>query len=794
MRFILFILVLITHISLFVFPSKAQQLTQTVRGQVIDQQSKATLIGANIVLLDSTQFIGAATDIEGKFRLERVPVGRHKLKISYLGYKEIVLNIIVGSGKEIVLNIEMDESVLMGREVVISAEKEKSKANNEMTSVSARSFTIEETNRYAGSMGDPARMAANYAGVLGSSDNTRNDIIIRGNSPTGVLWRLEGVDIPNPNHFALFGTTGGPVSILNNNVLSNSDFITGAFPAEYGNAVAGVFDLKMRTGNNEKREFMGQLGFNGLEAGAEGPINKKKNSSYLINYRYSTMELFSLAGISFGTNAIPYYQDLSFKFNFPKTKIGSIALFGIAGASRIAILDSERDTTNFSFGNAGNDVSFASNMAVGGLSHTYLINSTTYTQLVIAGSGSIMDIKSDSVNFDKTTVPIYRNESNQGKCTTNFFLNKKLNSQHNFKTGFIIDRINFNLVDSFLNIDINQFITSRNYQGHSYLLQPHFQWKYKITNSLVFNGGLHYQHYFFNNSNSLEPRAGLSWNFKPFQTLSIAYGLHSQLQMGYAYVNQVQLGDGNYVKPNENMGFTKSRHYVLAYDHLLSENLRLKFETYYQEIFDVPIDRNNSNSFSMLNLGADYDLYFPDSLINNGTGTNYGLELTVEKFFSNKYYYLFTTSLFESKYIGSDGVQRNTSFNGNWIANVLVGKEFKVGNKENKSKVFTIDAKVINAGGRRYTPIDLELSEKFGSAVYIDSKAYTLRYPDFFRADLKIGFRFYRKKLTQYFALDIQNVLNTKNIQVRIYDKSTNSLRTEYQLGFFPVALYKIEF
>lgn len=143
-----------------------------------------------------------------------------------------------------------------------------------MATVSARSFTVEETSRYAGSLNDPSRMAANYAGVSSTSD-ARNDIIIRGNSPLGVLWRLNGMEIPNPNHFGSLGTTGGPVSILNNNLLDKSDFLTGAFPAEYGNALAGVFDLQMRSGNNEKTEFLGQVGFNGFELGAEGPIGKK---------------------------------------------------------------------------------------------------------------------------------------------------------------------------------------------------------------------------------------------------------------------------------------------------------------------------------------------------------------------------------------------------------------------------------------------------------------------------------------------------------------------------------------
>ena len=292
----------ITSFLMLLFTSSlfAKEPTQTIRGIVIDNQSKTPLIGVSVVLLNTENFVGSASDVNGNFRLENIPVGRQSIKATYVGYRERAIPVIVTSGKETVITIEMEESVVQGKEVVISAEREKTKAINEMATVSARSFTIEETSRYAGSRNDPARMAANYAGVSGANDS-RNDIIIRGNSPQGVLWRLNGIDIPNPNHFGSLGSTGGPVGILNNNVLDNSDFMTGAFPSEYGNALAGVFDLRMRSGNNEKHENMFQLGFTGFEGGIEGPFSKKSKASYLVNYRYSSLAVFQKLGVNFGT-------------------------------------------------------------------------------------------------------------------------------------------------------------------------------------------------------------------------------------------------------------------------------------------------------------------------------------------------------------------------------------------------------------------------------------------------------------------------------------------------------------
>ncbi|MCD4724555.1 MAG: carboxypeptidase-like regulatory domain-containing protein, partial [Bacteroidales bacterium] len=293
--------VFIISLTIFFAPNiYAQNITQSVRGQVIEKQTLMPLPGATVILLETDPIVGTTTNTDGYFVLENVPVGRLSIQVRYMGYHIATINNLnLISGKELVVDVEMEEKVDHLDEVVITATR-KGETINSMTTISARTFSVEETQRFAGAMNDVSRMAANYAGVCTSND-ALNDIVIRGNSPSGLLWQLDGVDIPNPNHFGQLGATGGPVSMLNNNVLSNSDFMTGAFPAEYGNALSGVFDLRMRNGNYDKHEFLGQVGFNGFEFGAEGPISKKNNSSYLINYRYSTMGVMQAIGIDFGT-------------------------------------------------------------------------------------------------------------------------------------------------------------------------------------------------------------------------------------------------------------------------------------------------------------------------------------------------------------------------------------------------------------------------------------------------------------------------------------------------------------
>jgi hypothetical protein len=318
--------------------------TQTIRGKVVDKETRQALANVSVKITTATadSLLSATADANGEYAIAGVSVGRHNLLITLQGYKEVVLqNIIVSSAKEVILNIEMEEMVMEIGTARIVAKSKQTEPNNENALVSARLFTVDETDRFAGSRGDPARMASNFAGVQGA-DDSRNDIVVRGNSPQGVLWRLEGIDIPNPNHFAIAGTSGGPISIINNKMLGNSDFFTGAFPAEYGNSVAGAFDLKMRSGNNTKTEFSTQLGLFGWDLMAEGPFSKKSKSSFLVTYRYSTLAIFNALNINLGTDAVPRYQDLSFKMNFPLGKKGNLSFFGIGGNSNIDIIISNQ--------------------------------------------------------------------------------------------------------------------------------------------------------------------------------------------------------------------------------------------------------------------------------------------------------------------------------------------------------------------------------------------------------------------------------------------------------------------
>lgn len=771
--------------------AQAQQMTGTVRGTIRDADSGVPLEGATVTLLREQPVKGAYTDAQGRFRISEVATGRYTLRISYVGYEPgNVPNVLVNSGKEVVLQLSLTEAVITTEAVeIIGISKED--ARNEMTTVSARQFSIDETSRYAGSWNDPARMASNFAGVTPANDS-RNDIIIRGNSPSGVLWRLDGVDIPNPNHFASFGTTGGPVSILNNNVLDNSDFMTGAFPAQYGNALAGVFDLRMRKGNDEQYEFLGQFGLNGLEFMAEGPISKKSGASFLVNYRYSTLELMKDLGIEFGTSSQPKYQDLSFKVHFPSKKIGDISIFGIGGLSNTRVLDSERDSSDF-FGPAGNDIDFGTNTGALGIRHQLFIGKQTLLRSTLSVNGSTQTTSVDNVDPEtKIATPFYRNDSWQGKLSYNVLLNSKLSPRHTIRTGVFVDRLLFDLVDSLQWIAGDGFVTLTDVDGGAWLLQPYAQWKWRLSEKFTLNSGLHSQVFSHNGAWALEPRLGLRWNMADRHTMGLAYGEHSQLQALFVYFAAEELPDGSTVRPNENLDFTRSRHFVLSYDWSIGKNLRLKSEAYYQRLRSVPVEANVSSSFTLLDEGSDYVLVIPDSLENSGTGRNYGLELTFEKFFSKGYYFLLTGSVFDSRYTGSDGIERSTKFNNSYALSALGGLEQPLGKR--KRLILGFDTRISAAGGIRYTPLDLVASQNAPIPLYDRSRANSLRFRDYFRTDIRFKIRLNSKKVSQELAIDISNIFNNQNPLNVVYDRSTNALRTNYQIGFFPVAQYRIEF
>jgi len=784
---------------MFLAQLSTAQYSQTIKGTVLDADSEIPLIGANVEVLIDGEAMGTATDLDGRYRIENVPTGRHVVRVSYLGYNTITIpNVIVNTGKETLTDIMLLENVNQLDEVVISAEIDKGGTINEMATISAKTFSLEEVTRYSGGRNDASRLVSNFAGVS-TADDSRNDIVIRGNSPTGVLWRLEGVPIPNPNHFSTLGTTGGPVSALNTNLLKNSDFLTSAFPSEYGNALSGVFDVGFRNGNRDKYEFTAQLGaFSGLEAMVEGPLGSSKNSSFLISYRHSFVALATNLGLDIGTNAIPNYRDLSFKFDFGRSKLGKFSIFGIGATSDIAFLGSEIDENDI-FAEADADSRADSGFGVVGIKHNLLINEKSYIRTVLSASHNENQFFQEryldellTESYDNTDV----DDQTQRLAITSFY-NVKSSAKSTTRVGVTAERISLssNVRDREGNPDLDMdglpdWQQVRDMDGALYIFQPFVQTKYRFNDKMTFNAGLHGQYLDINDDFIVEPRLALNYTLSSKSSINLGYGHHSQVQPLpiFFFLGEDELG--NQVNINQDLDFTKANHFVLGYDYKIADGWRSKIETYYQSLYDVPVDPFAS-TFSLLNAGADF--VFPEvgKLVNEGTGVNYGMELTVEKFFSKGYYGLLTGSLFQSKYEGSDGVERNTAFNNQYVLNILGGKEWNL----NKKYSLTTDFKVTTAGGRYYTPIDVEASRLANSEVKNEALAFSEQFDPYFRFDVKVGFKMNSQKgFTQMFFLDFQNVTNRENPFTRRYNRSRDRVDTVLQSGFFPDILWRIQF
>ncbi len=783
----------------FVFANlHGQDISQTVRGKVVDKETKQPLFGAVVTIIGSWEGIkGTSTNDEGEFTIANVPVGRINIRVNLIGYQQQEMNgLILSSGKELVLNFDLEESVSDLKEVEIVANTEGA-SNNQMATLSAKSFNVEQTERFAGSRGDPARMASNYAGVQGS-DDSRNDIVVRGNSPFGVIYRIEGIESPNPNHFAVAGTAGGPVSILNNKVLANSDFFTGAFPAEYGNSIAGVFDIRLRNGNNQKHEFTGQLGFLGTEVTAEGPLGKS-GASYLLNYRYSTLKVFESFNFKIGTAAVPNYQDGAFKLNFP-TKKGNISVFGIGGISNIDIVISTRtEQQDEIYGDKDRDQYFGSKLGLGGVSWTTRYSDKTYAKLTVAVSGTSVYAHHDKVYFDTqyrldSLKPILGYNFLQGKQMLSYVVNHKINSKQSIRAGINLDRLNVNLTDSILDNVSQLFITREDAVNATFLVQPFIQYKFKFTENTTLNAGVHGQYFALNGSSAVEPRLGVQHELTARTRIGAAYGYHSQLQPLYIYYHQFADATGMVAQHNKDLGFTRSHHFVTNYQYSLGKGMRFTTEAYFQYLTNVPVE-TVSSSFSLINQGTGFTRIFPNPLANKGVGRNYGLEVTLERSYNKSFYFMISAAVFKSEAQGSDQIWRSTDFDTRFAANFLIGKEWKVTTKS----ALGLGSKTTIAGGRRFGPADLVASSQKGEIVYVDATRNSLQFRDYFRTDLKVNYRMNRQKVAHEIGLDLVNILGTKNLLTLTYapnpaKPADNPIKQEYQLGFLPLFYYKIDF
>ena len=783
--------------ALFLTLPMALLAQQTVRGTITDKDSKQAIPFVNILLKDSNPPIGTTSDENGKFTLSDVPIGKQTLILSFLGYETFTLpNINVTAGKEVVLEINLVESFAALDEVVIVAEKRKEITVNEFVTVSARTLNPEQANLYAASIGDPARQVQNFAGVTGGGDDLNNEIVIRGNSPNTLLWRLEGVEVPNPNHFTRL--TGGSVSMLSANVLAKTDFFTSAFPAEYGNGIAGVFDLRFRKGNNQKRETTIDVGVLGLGFSTEGYFSKTSKASYLVNYRYSTLGILEKLGLNLTDGFNPTFQDLNYNINLPTTKFGTFNLYGLLGKNKSNSSETEDEDIdgNPSTDDFTNKTESDESTFITGLGHRVFIKDQTYLKTNITYSSN--DAKKNDVFQNSGVVGPLESESFDSKSEAfrlSSFINHKFNSKHTLRSGFTLSHLKEKNTLSFTDKnDDGTLSTSKDeINGTANVFQSYVQWKYRMTENFTLNSGLHFLHFGKTNSSAIEPRLGLNYKLNNVHSLSFGAGLHSRAEQLPLYLTK-DATNTNFL--NTNLKLSKALHYVVGYNWRINKNTLFKAEAYYQHLFDIPVDNSGETGYNAINAQS-FDIFEIKGtpLTNDGKGRNYGLEFTLERFLNKGFYYLSTLSLYDSKYKVGNGNYLNTRFNGNYVFNLLSGKDFAVGTKSNKT--FGINAKFVLAGGQRFTGID-EAASIAGQTAVFSTTPFTEKVKAYYRFDLGINYQWNKTKTTHNLSLNIQNItsrINTTELDY-FFDEVTNRIVTtkSEQNGLIPVLKYSLNF
>ena len=776
-----------TLLAILLFPGLwAQgQLNSVVRGRVFDKTLGYPLIGVHVMVFTRTDTLHAITDTLGQFSITNVTLGRFDISTSYIGYKPVRLNqLFLRSGKEFVANIEMDEEPQQIDAVEIKTSYQKDRPLNQMAQISARSFSIEETNKYAGSYGDPARMAMNYAGVLPARDN-RNDIIIRGNTSSSLQYRLDGIEIPNPNHFGATGTTGGPITVLNTNLLANSDFMTGAFPADYGNVIGGVFDLKTRFGNTEHHEQWFQMGWNGLEFGSEGPLVKEKTATYMFSYRYSLTGLLSDLGVKFQEQSD--YQDINFKLHFPTQKAGTFSLIGMGGKSGITIKESEHAADDWLL-SWGEDLYNDASIGVTGLSHTLFMGRKIKIQTSISAVGSSLRSRIDTLSPGMTPRVWAGEASQEIKGAINERITYKPGKKDVIYVGGQWQHTWYDYADS--QKVFTGYRTNTHSEGNYSIVQAYAGWRHAFTSNLSTYVGIQYIQWSLVKAQHLEPRASIEWNVAPRHTISLGYGLHSQQQAGIIYFVRDYYADDSRLSSNNTLLPSQSQHFIASYNYSLAEHARLKAEAYLQLIDDAPVS-DRIGSYSVLNAGTEFFFEREPELVNTGTGKNYGVELTLERFFYNNYYLLATGSWFRSLYTGSDKIERSTAFDGKYAMNLLGGYELFFP-KRGAGILFGVN--LTYGGGRPYVPYDIDNTLATGEVQYDWANAYSVRREDYKRASLRIGFKRNREKFNMETIFDFQYRSNYTNIYYDRIDVTTGEIKKAFKMGFYPMATLRIQF
>ncbi|WP_341225956.1 TonB-dependent receptor [uncultured Arcticibacterium sp.] len=744
------------------------QQTNSIRGKVKAELTETPLEKATVRIIGSD--LNTKTDEDGTFIFQKVPTGRLELEISMVGYsKQVVKELVLTANKELVLTILLEESTRDLEGVTVTA----ASPNLSGAKTSLQSITVEQVMRFPATFFDPARLALSFPGVANANDQA-NGMSIRGNNPTGLQWRLEGMEIVNPNHTANAGTfsdqatsNAGGVIMVSAQMMGNTNFLTGAFPAEYGNALSGIMDMRLRKGNSQEYEHTAQVGLIGIDLASEGPINKKNGSSYLVNYRYSFTGLLALGGLTFGGETIKF-QDLAINLSFPNEKLGDFTVFGMGGVNSNDFAFDDEEGLGPELEKDQYVINYKGKMAAVGATHTKHFKGTYLWKNALVYSGLRNERVQDAGEVATINVTPLEDILQSSKLSFSSILSHRVNGASNLKGGVYVTYSQ----DSLLS---RQNGLAGLYT--SWVLEPFVQWNTNIGKAGNLVLGLHNLNYTATKTSTLEPRAAFGYQIDAKNDINLAYGFHSQLNS--PWLND-QVAD---IKP------ILAHHVVLSEETKLNRSSSIKTEVYYQALSNALSPRFDSKNkfFSGLNMS---DFIFPFDVSQNGKGRNYGLEVGYQKYLDKGLFALINATLYKSEFQAADGEFYETRFSGNHIVNLTLGKEWAL----KKERVFGANLRMVWMGGFRNYAIDEAASEAEGKTVFDYTNELTERLPDYFRPDIRVYLKKSKKKYNTMLSIDIQNVANYQNVAFDYYDVFQKKVVRKNQLGMIPMLNYRWEF
>jgi hypothetical protein len=491
-------------------------------------------------------------------------------------------------------------------------------------------------------------------------------------------------------------------------------------------------------------------------------------------------------------DVVPHYQDLNFKVVIPTKKAGTFNITAMGGLSYIQLFDSRLPEDEWTFPEYGQNLANGSNLGVIGISNTCFLSPSIRLKTNLYATGSKVYTAIDTFTFFKREPAPWAGErSSEVKYSFSTRLLKKFTKKDNIENGILIDWYRMQFADSIR--ARGNFRLNTNVKAEMILLRAFTQWQHRFSDLVSTTAGVNFQYLTLNGSYAVEPRIGMNWIVNDRHTLNFGTGLYSQMQPRVIYYVQAPLPDGSYVQTNRELGFTRSLQVAAGYNFRFNDDFRLKSEIYYQYLFNTPV-KATIPEYSVINQGHEFfvDRQYADSLVNEGTGENYGIELTLEKFFSKNYFFLVTASLFNSHYTAYDKKIRSTGFNANYAFNAVTGYEFKIGKR--KLGVLSLGLRGTWAGGNPYIPYDVEETVATRQTQMDWEQSFVPRYPDYKRISFRIGIARNRPGYSISFLLDLQYRTNYTNIYLQQIDVISGKIYTFYEMGFFPMGTWKIQF